>query len=185
LVKIKLIEQLNVLIVEGDRHMRMLIREMLFALGVKDVAVASDGKAAVEEMQTFRSDLVLVDLKMEPIGGLEFVRQLRADTKNPYRFVPVIMITAYTDLDTVAMARDVGITEFMAKPISATILQQRIERVLKDSRRFIEAPEFTGPDRRRSKKTALEGKERRETPPKFVDPSEDLPAAPKSPETKL
>lgn len=184
-MKIKLIEQLNVLIVEGDRHMRMLIREMLFALGVKDVAVASDGKAAVEEMQVFRSDLVLVDLKMEPIGGLEFVRRLRADTKNPYRFVPVIMITAYADLDTVAMARDVGITEFMAKPISATILQQRIERVLKDSRRFVEAPEFTGPDRRRSKKTALEGKERRETPPKFVDSPEDLPAAPKSPETKL
>ncbi len=184
-MKIKSIKQLNVLIVEDDRHMRMLIREMLFALGVKDVAVASDGKAAVEEMQVFRSDLMLVDLKMEPIGGLEFVRQLRADTKNPYRFVPVIMITAYADLDTVAMARDVGITEFMAKPISATILQQRIERVLKDSRRFVEAPEFTGPDRRRSKKTALEGKERRETPPKFVDPPEDLPAAPKSPETKL
>jgi len=113
------------------------------------------------------------------------VRRLRADTKNPYRFVPVIMITAYADLDTVAMARDVGITEFMAKPVSAAVLQQRIERVLKDSRRIIEAPEFTGPDRRRSKKTALEGKERRETPPKFVDPPEDLPAAPKSPETKL
>ena len=184
-MKIKLIEQLNVLIVEGDRNMRMLIREMLFALGVKDVALASDGKAAVEEMQVFRSDLVLVDLKMEPIGGLEFVRRLRADTKNPYRFVPVIMITAYADLDTVAMARDVGITEFMAKPVSAAVLQQRIERVLKDSRRFVEASEFTGPDRRRSKKTALEGKERRETPPKFVDPPEDLPAAPKSPETKL
>jgi len=85
-MKIKLIEQLNVLIVEGDRHMRMLIR-VLFALGVKDIAAASDGKAAVEKMQAFRSDLILVDLKMEPIGGLEFVRRLRADTKNPYRFV--------------------------------------------------------------------------------------------------
>ena len=179
-MKIKSIEQLNVLIVEDDQHMRMLIRDMLSALGVKDIATASNGKAAVEKMQAFSSDLILVDLKMEPIGGLEFVRQLRADTKNPYRFVPVIMITAYADLDTVAMARDAGITEFMAKPVSAAVLQQRIERVLKDSRRFVEAPEFTGPDRRRSsKKTALEGKERRETPPKFVDPPEDLPAAPK------
>ncbi len=184
-MKTKLIEQLNVLIVEDDRHMRMLIRDILSALGVKDIATASDGKSAVEKMQDFRSDLMLVDLKMEPIGGLEFVRRLRADTKNPYRFVPVIMITAYADLDTVAMARDVGITEFMAKPVSAVVLQQRIERVLKDSRRFVETSEFTGPDRRRSKKTALEGKERRETPPKFVDSPEDLPAAPKSPETKL
>jgi len=184
-MKVKSIEQLNVMIVEDDRHMRMLIRNMLFGLGVKDVAEASDGKAAVEEMQAFRSDLMVVDLKMEPIGGLEFVRRLRADAKNPYRFVPVIMITAYADLDTVAMARDVGITEFMAKPISATALQQRIERVLKDSRQFVEAPDFAGPDRRRGKKDTSGGKERREIQPKFVDPPEDIPAAPKSPETKL
>jgi CheY-like chemotaxis protein len=184
-MKIKLIEQLNVLIVEDDRHMRMLIRDMLFALGTKDIATASNGKAAVEKMQAFRSDLILVDLKMEPIGGLEFVRQLRADNKNPYRFIPVIMITAYADLETVAMARDAGITEFMAKPVSAAVLQQRIERVLKDFRRIIEAPEFTGPDRRRSKKTALGGKERREIPPKFIDRPEALPAVPKPPETKL
>ena len=183
-MKVKSLEQLNVLIVDDDRHMRMLIRNMLFALGVNDVAEASDGKAAFEEMQDFHSDLMLVDLKMEPIGGLEFVRRLRADTKNPYRFVPVIMITAYADLNTVAMARDVGITEFMAKPVSAAALQQRIQRVLKDPRRFVEAPEFTGPDRRR-KKAALGGNERRVIPPKFVDPPENVPAAPKSPETKL
>jgi len=68
-MKINSIEQLNVLIVEDDRHMRMLIRDMLFALGVKDIAAASDGKAAVEKMQAFRSDLMLVDLKMEPISA--------------------------------------------------------------------------------------------------------------------
>ncbi len=183
-MKVKSIEELNVLIIEDDRHMRILIRNMLFALGVKDVAEAPNGKTALEEMQGFRSDLMLVDLKMEPIDGFEFVRRLRADTKNPYRFVPVIMITAYADLDTVAKARDVGITDFMAKPVSATALQQRIERVLKDSRQFVEAPEFAGPDRRRKKDT-FGGEERREISPKFVDPPEEIPAAPKSPETKL
>ena len=184
-MKAKSIEQLNVLIIEDERHMRMLIRNVLVALGVQDVAEASDGETAVEEMKAFRSDLLLVDLKMEPIGGLEFVRRLRADANNPYRFVPVIMITAYADIDTVAMARDVGITEFMAKPISVTALEQRIQRVLKDSRRFVEAPEFAGPDRRRSKKADFGGQERREIPPKFVDPPEDVPAAAKSPEAKL
>ncbi len=172
------LEQLNVLIVEDERHMRTLIRNVVVALGVQDVAEASDGKTAVEEMKAFRPDLMLVDLKMEPMGGLEFVRLLRADAENPFRFVPIIMITAYADLDTVAMARDVGITEFMAKPISAAALEQRIQRVLKDSRRFVEAPEFAGPDRRRGKKTDFGGKERREIPPKFLDPPEDVSAAP-------
>ncbi len=184
-MKVKSIEKLNVLIVEGDRHMRTLIRNMLFGLGVKDVGEAPNGKAAFEEMRGFRSDLMLVDLKMEPIDGFEFVRRLRADANNPYRFVPVIMITAYADIDTVAMARDAGINEFMAKPVSAAALEQRIQRVLKDSRRFVEAPEFAGPDRRRGKKAAFEGENRREIPPKFLDPPEAVPAAPKSPETKL
>ncbi len=178
-MKVKSIEQLNVLIIEDDRHMRMLIRNVLFALGVSDVMEASDGKAAVEEMKAVLPDLVLVDLKMEPMGGLEFVRQLRADANNRCRFVPVIMITAYADLDTVAAARDVGITEFMAKPVSASALEQRIQRVLNDTRRFVEAPKFAGPDRRRGKKVAFGGKDRREIPPKFVDPPEDVPAAPK------
>ena len=182
-MKVKTIEQLNVLIVEDDRHMRMLIRNVLFALGIKDVAEASDGETAVEEMKAFRSDLILVDLKMEPLGGLEFVRRLRADANNPYRFVPVIMITAYADIDTVAMARDAGITEFMAKPISAAALEQRIQRVLNDSRQFVEAPEFAGPDRRRGKKTTFGGEDRREIPPKFLDPPEAVPATPKSSET--
>ena len=184
-MKAKSIEQLNVLIIEDDRHMRMLIRNVVFALGVKDVAEASDGETAVEEMQAFRPDLMLVDLKMEPMGGLEFVHRLRADANNPYRFVPIIMITAYADLDTVAAARDVGITEFMAKPVSASALEQRIQRVLNDTRRFVEAPKFAGPDRRRGKKVAFGGKDRREIPPKFVDPPEDVPAAPQSPETEL
>ena len=177
-MKVKSIEQLNVLIVDDDRHMRMLIRNMLFALGVKDVAEASDGKTAFKEMQDFHSDLMLVDLKMEPIGGLEFVRRLRADTKNPYRFVPVIMITAYADLNTVAMARDVGITEFMAKPISAADLEKRIQRVLDDVRRFVESPEFNGPDRRRGKKTVFGGKERREEEATFIEPPEPEPNKP-------
>ena len=169
-MKEKSIDQLNVLIVEDDRHMRMLIRNVLFALGVHDVVEAKDGKVAIEEMKAFRPDLVLVDLKMEPLNGLEFVRQLRSDAANPHRFVPVIMITAHADLDTVAMARDVGITEFMAKPISASAIEQRIHRVLKDVRRFVEAPKFAGPDRRRGKKASADGPERREHEAKIITP---------------
>ena len=184
-MKAKTIEQLNVLIIEDERHMRTLIRNVVMALGVHDAAEASDGKTAIEEMKAFIPDLMLVDLRMEPMGGIEFVRQLRADANNPHRFVPVIMITAHADLEAVATARDVGITEFMAKPISALTLEKRIQRVLNDTRKFVEAPEFAGPDRRRGKKVAFGGKEQREIPPTFLDPPEDVPPAPKPPETEL
>ena len=93
-MKKKSIDELNVLVIDDDRHMRMLIRNVLFALGVKDVIDAADGKTALEEMTDFKPDLILCDLKMEPMGGMEFVKQLRKDPANPCRFVPIIMITA-------------------------------------------------------------------------------------------
>ena len=164
----KPIEEMNVLVVEDDRHMRMLIRNVRFALGVNDVSEATEGSKALEAWKKTQPDLVRGDLKMNPMGGLEFVRQIRADAENPHRFIPVIMITAHSELDTVADARDSGVNEFMAKPISAAALEKRIRRVLQDQRPFVEAPEFVGPDRRRGKKDTFGGSERRETPATFL-----------------
>ena len=167
-MKKKAIDELNVLIIDDDRHMRMLIRNVVFALGVKDTTDAADGKTALEIMKEFKPDLILCDLKMEPMDGMEFVKQLRKETDNPYRLVPIIMITAYADLESVANARDSGVNEFMAKPLSAAALEKRIQRVLEDPRSFVEAPEFSGPDRRRNKKPTPGGPERRETEPTFL-----------------
>ena len=164
------IADLNVLLIEDDRHMRVMIRNVLMALGVKDVAEASDGGAAIEEIKAFRPNLIICDMKMTPVGGLKFVRALRATRNTPFRLVPVIMVTAYADLESVADARDVGVTEFMAKPISAADLEKRIQRVFNDVRRFVESPEFAGPDRRRGKKAAPGDQERRETEPTYIEP---------------
>jgi CheY-like chemotaxis protein len=159
---------MNILVVEDDRHMRLLIRNVLFSLGARDVADATDGQAAFEVMKSFKPNLVLCDLRMSPMGGLQFVRTLRGDAENPNRLVPVIMITAYADLATVAEARDVGVTEFMAKPLSAAALEKRIARVLTDPRPYVEAPHFVGPDRRRQSKSDFGGRDRRETKPNYV-----------------
>lgn len=159
---------MNVLVIEDDRHMRMLIRNVLFSLGVNDVADASDGQAGFEAMKTFKPNLILCDLRMTPMGGLQFVSTLRSDADNPCRFVPVIMITAYADLSTVAEARDVGVTEFMAKPLSAAALEKRINRVLHEPRPIVSAPDFVGPDRRRQTKPDFGGRNRRERAPNIV-----------------
>ncbi|MEE8346426.1 MAG: response regulator, partial [Dehalococcoidia bacterium] len=83
---------------------------------------------------------------------------------------PIIMVTAYADLDAVAGARDTGVNEFMAKPISAAALEKRILHVLEDPRAFVESEQFSGPDRRRGKKVSLGGPERREEEPTFLYP---------------
>ena len=165
----KTIDKMNVLVIDDDHHMRMLIRNILMALGVNDVADANDGNGAQEEMQNFKPHLILCDLKMEPMGGMEFVRQLRADADNPNRLTPIIMITAYAELETVAQARDSGVNEFMAKPLSSAALEKRIQRVLKDPRGFVESEDFSGPDRRRNKIATISGPERREKEPVFIE----------------
>lgn len=167
-MKPSLLQGMNVLIVEDDRHMRLLMRNVLFSLGVNDVADAIDGQAAFEVIKSFKPHLILCDMRMTPMGGLQFVRTLRAAADNPCRFAPVIMITAYADLATVAEARDVGVTEIMAKPLSAAALEKRITRVMHDPRPFVEAPHFTGPDRRRQAKPDFGGRDRRESKPKYL-----------------
>ncbi len=170
------IEELKVLIVDDDRHMRMLIRNVLFALGVRDVAEASDGKAGLEVMEEFSPNLVLCDLKMEPMGGMEFVKRIRTNPDHPYRLVAIIMVTAYADLEAVANARDCGVNEFMAKPISAAALEKRIRHVWDDTRAFVESEKFSGPDRRRGKAASLGGRERREEEPTYLTPPAPSPA---------
>ncbi|NQV82533.1 MAG: response regulator [Rhodospirillales bacterium] len=171
-MKIKTITEIDVLVIDDDRHMRSLIRNILFALGAKDVVEAGDGKHALSELKAFKPDLILCDLKMAPVGGMEFVRQLRADKSNPNRLVPIIMITAYAELEAVSRARDSGVNEFMAKPLSAASLEQRIRRTLEDPRGFVETETYAGPDRRRNKKGSVNGPERRATKPHLIKSAE-------------
>jgi len=165
----KPIQEMTVLIVDDDRNMRTLIRNIVFSLGFQDAVEASDGTAALDVLKESPADIVLCDMKMEPMSGLEFVKRLRTDPDSPHRFIPVIMITAYAELETVAKARDSGVSEFMVKPLSAEGLNKHIQRVLTDQRHFVGASDFVGPDRRRGKtKNAFGGENRREKEPTFL-----------------
>ncbi len=96
------------------------------------------------------------------MDGLEFVRLVRTDTESPNPFVPVIMLTAHTEAKRVVEARDAGVTEFLAKPISAHQLYSRILAVIERPRPFIRAKAYVGPERRRRQDPKRKGPERRE-----------------------
>lgn len=155
------LENLNILLVEDNKHMQLLIKEILRSFRIKSVRVADDGADAIKEMRTFAVDLVICDWNMQPIDGLEFVRMIRtsSDSTNPY--VPVIMLTDHTETHRVLEARDAGITEFLAKPVSAKGLYQRICMVIERPRQFIKTRTYAGPDRRRSPATEKTNKGRR------------------------
>jgi two-component system, chemotaxis family, chemotaxis protein CheY len=142
-------EHLKVLIVEDNQHMRTLLRTLLNSLGVRDTLEAANGAAALELMRDRRCDLILADLAMKPMDGLEFSREVRTSKNSPNPFVPIIMVTGHTERHHVQAARDAGITEFMAKPVTAKNLFARIAEIIERPRPFVRCEGYFGPDRRR------------------------------------
>ncbi|MBT5108579.1 MAG: response regulator [Rhodospirillaceae bacterium] len=143
-------ERLNVLLVEDDQSMRVLIRDMLFVFGIQNVATATDGSRAYAELRHFPADFVLTDWAMEPLDGIEFTKMVRTAADSPNPFVPIIMLTAHTQRSRIIEARDSGVTEFLAKPMTSNALYSRIVGIIETPRPFVRASSYFGPDRRRS-----------------------------------
>ncbi len=155
------ISEISFLVVDDCQYMRLIVRTMLSRFGVRKVVEACDGMEALEALKTAAIDLVIVDQQMAPLDGNEFVRLVRTARDSPNPFIPVIMLTAYTERRYVTKARDAGITEFLGKPVSAKDLYLRIVETLDHPRKFIRSPGFFGPDRRRSASEGYEGPDRR------------------------
>jgi CheY-like chemotaxis protein len=140
---------LRFLTVDDSAEMRSLITNMLFSLGAHNFLDASDGAEALEIMGVNHIDVVLTDWMMSPIDGIEFTRHVRTAPDSRFQTIPIIMISGYTETRHVAEARNAGVTEFLAKPVSPIALYQRIEEVILRPRQFIRTKSFTGPDRHR------------------------------------
>ncbi|MEE8393613.1 MAG: response regulator [Rhodospirillales bacterium] len=158
------LERLNFLMVDDNKHMRGLVKTILNALGVRNVIEASDGADAFKELRHFPADIIIVDWNMDPLDGLDFTRMVRTAADSPNPFVPIIMLTGHTEMNRVVEARDAGVHEFLAKPISAKGLYSRIRSIIERPRPFIRTKGFNsyfGPDRRRQQMPNFMGKERR------------------------
>jgi two-component system, chemotaxis family, chemotaxis protein CheY len=110
-------------------------------------------------------DICVLDWIMEGMSGLDLVRMLRTDPASPNPFVPVIMLTGYTQMDQVRQARDAGINEFIAKPVSVKTMMQRLTSVIESPRPFVRTKAYFGPCRRRRGGDEYRGPERRDKKP--------------------
>ncbi len=155
------LERLNFLVVDDNRHMRALVKSVLRALGARNIKDATDGADAFKRLRTYAADIIICDWRMSPMDGLDFVRLVRTDKDSPNPLVPVIMLTGHTEAKRVTEARDAGVNEFLAKPISVQQLQLRIRAVMEHPRSYVRAETYSGPDRRRRHDPDFLGRERR------------------------
>ena len=154
---------LDPLILEPSRYFRALMSGMLRQFGFTKTYQAETLDDAYDQ-RFQRVDLLFAELAFPPEGigpGLEFVRKVRRSSEVDDPMLPIVAITGHAERDQVLAARDAGITEFLAKPLSPETLFHRIALVIDHPRPFVRAAGYVGPDRRRFVHHEYEGPERR------------------------
>jgi two-component system chemotaxis response regulator CheY len=154
-------KKLSILLVEDTVALRKLVTSVLDTLGVGDIQTADDGDSGYEAYCNNPPDIIVADWHMLPMSGLDMVRKIRNDPESPNPTIPIIMITGFSAYSRVELARDVGVTEFLVQPFSATDMARRIGYVINNPRDFIRSSDFFGPDRRRAAQADYGGPDRR------------------------
>ncbi|MHA1598214.1 MAG: response regulator [Alphaproteobacteria bacterium] len=143
------ISGLRVLVVDDHEPMRVILRRVLRALGLREIKEADSGDMALKILESTQIDLIITDNLMESMDGIELVRKIRAGEHGADPFAAIIMVSGQLSMDRIVEARDAGINEFLAKPISAKLVYMRICAVIENPRPFIRTGQYFGPDRRR------------------------------------
>ncbi|MCF6215941.1 MAG: response regulator [Emcibacter sp.] len=122
---------------------------MLEVFEVESVRVTTNNEDAIAILGTQRVDCIFVDNMNQKENGLELTRHIRHKENNSLRKLPIILCTAFTGLHSITHARDAGVTEVLAKPVSPDQIMEKMENALFNKRNFVDLEAYAGPDRRR------------------------------------
>ncbi len=145
------LHKLSLLVADRNQRTASLVQSVLFAFGFRTMDITTSGESALELLASRPYDLIITEWNMAPIDGVTLVKTIReakASARIP-RDIPIIMLTARGDKESIYIARDAGITEFVAKPFSAKTISNRIIQVIDNPRLFVATKAFSGPCRRR------------------------------------
>jgi len=117
----------HILVVEDNPVVRMLAEHHLES-GGHTVMTAADGVEALQLASVVRPDLILSDIEMPKLDGFGLLNALRANQN--LAAVPVIFLTMYDDMDTFRRTRELGVNDYVNKPINSTVLLESIRRCL-------------------------------------------------------
>ena len=117
----------RILIAEDDSDLRLLVSLKLESAGHQVVSV-EDGSSAAHHCRAMRPDLVILDLMMPGMSGLEVCRYIRADPE--LSSTPVILLTARAQAADIAAGKEAGVDEYLTKPFSPRELAGRVDSLL-------------------------------------------------------
>ena len=119
---------MRVLVVDDYKTMVRIIRNLLKQLNFNNIDEASDGSAALRKLREGKFGLVVSDWNMEPMTGLQLLKEVRADSA--LKDTPFIMVTAESKTENVIAAKQAGVSNYIVKPFNAATLKSKISSVL-------------------------------------------------------
>ena len=118
---------MKILIVDDFSTMRRIVRNLLKQLSFNNVDEAEDGDVALEKLKDGSYDFVITDWNMPNMTGLELLKAIRSDDN--LKALPVLLITAEAEKENVVLAAEAGVNDYIVKPFTGDVLQQKINRI--------------------------------------------------------
>ena len=121
-------KNMPILIVDDYKTMLRIIRNLLKQIGFDNVEEATDGSQALQKLREKKFELVISDWNMEPMTGIELLREVREDDN--LKKLPFIMVTAESKTENVVIAKEAGVSNYIVKPFNAATLKSKLNGVL-------------------------------------------------------
>lgn len=121
-------KDMNILIVDDFKTMLTIIDGVLKQLGFKNIDQASSGQHALEKIKNTKYSLILSDWNMEPMNGLELLKEVRKNSET--KAIPMILITAESKPENIIAAKREGVSNYIVKPFTANTLKEKLVAVL-------------------------------------------------------
>lgn len=123
-------EQYKILVIEDQPFVRRTIMQILMQIGFKSIAEADNGETGMAECMRVNPDVIVCDIDMKPVSGLQFLAQLRDSGAVANNRTPVVFLTNHTESEIVKKAMALGVNGFVVKPPSFGALKERVDRLL-------------------------------------------------------
>ncbi len=119
---------INILTVDDNKTMLRIIHSLLNQIGFNNIDEAANGVKALEKLKEKKYELVISDWNMEPMSGLELLKNVRSDEK--LKSIPFLMVTAESKTENVIAAKQAGVSNYIVKPFNSETLKAKLASVL-------------------------------------------------------
>ena len=155
--------QIEALVVDADQYSTQILGQILRGFGLNKQVVIESADDAKQRLASARFDLVICDAILPDTHASDLIKWIRRQPSLNIKYIPIVVLTGYTQFTNVVTLRDSGANIVVRKPVSPSVLFDHIAWSARTERPFIETDNYIGPDRRFKNTGPPDGAGRRKT----------------------